>query len=327
MTKTREKVINILIDNSDKYISGEYMSDILGLSRASIWKHIKALKGEGFDIESKAGHGYRLHRKEKRGLSSYEIKHKLKTSYMGQEVYYFDSIDSTNIYANTIANQASEGSVVVSKEQTQGKGRSGKVWVSDNDQGIYFSTILKPSIPISRASFLTQVAGAALATSLERLGVVCQIKWPNDLVLNGRKIAGILTEMRAEIESISYIIVGIGVNIGSKTFEESISTVATSLANEGYQIQDLDLLRAFFIDFEDLYEDFKNRDYTRVLKILKDKSAVLGKEIYLIRDGQKDKVFAENIDEYGNLIVRNELGFLEEVFTGEISVRGLDSYI
>lgn len=327
MTKTREKVINILIDNSDKYISGEYMSDILGLSRASIWKHIKALKGEGFDIESKAGHGYRLHRKEKRGLSSYEIKHKLKTSYMGQEVYYFDSIDSTNIYANTIANQASEGSVVVSKEQTQGKGRSGKVWVSDNDQGIYFSTILKPSIPISRASFLTQVAGAALATSLEKLGVACQIKWPNDLVLNGRKIAGILTEMRAEIESISYIIVGIGVNIGPKTFEESISTVATSLANEGYQIRDLDLLRTFFIDFEDLYEDFKKRDYSRILGILKDKSAVLGKEIYLIRDGQKDKVFAENIDEYGNLIVRNELGFLEEVFTGEISVRGLDSYI
>ena len=133
--------------------------------------------------------------------------------------------------------------------------------------------------------------------------------------------------MRAEIESISYIIVGIGVNIGHKTFEESISTVATSLANEGYQIQDLDLLRAFFIDFEDLYEDFKNKDYTRILGILKDKSAVLGKEIYLIRDGQKDKVFAENIDEYGNLIVRNELGFLEEVFTGEISVRGLDSYI
>ena len=87
MTKTREKVINILIDNSDKYISGEYMSDILGLSRASVWKHIKALKMEGFDIKSKAGHGYRLHRKEKRGLSSYEIKHQLKTSYMGQEVY------------------------------------------------------------------------------------------------------------------------------------------------------------------------------------------------------------------------------------------------
>ena len=125
----------------------------------------------------------------------------------------------------------------------------------------------------------------------------------------------------------SSIIVGIGVNIGPKTFDEAISNVATSLANEGYQIQDLDLLRAFFIDFEDLYEDFKNRDYTRVLKILKDKSAVLGKEIYLIRDGQKDKVFAENIDEYDNLIVRNELGFLEEVFTGEISIRVLDSYI
>ena len=327
MTKTREKVINILIDNSDKYISGEYISDILGLSRASVWKHIKALKTEGFDIESKAGHGYRLDHNKKKGLSSYEIKHKLGTSYMGQEVYYFESIDSTNIYANTIANQAPEGAVVVSKKQTQGKGRSGKIWVSDYDQGIYFSTILKPSIPISRAAFLTQVAGAALATSLEKLGVACQIKWPNDLVLNGRKIAGILTEMRAEIESISYIIVGIGINIGPKTFDGAISNVATSLANEGYQIRDLDLLRTFFIDFEDLYEDFKNKDYTRILGILKDKSAVLGKEIYLIRDGQKDKVFAENIDEYGNLIVRNELGFLEEIFTGEISIRGLDSYI
>lgn len=327
MTKTREKVINILIDNSDKYISGEYISDILGLSRASVWKHIKALKTEGFDIESKAGHGYRLDHNKKKGLSSYEIKHQLKTSYMGQEVYYFESIDSTNIYANTIANQAPEGAVVVSKKQTQGKGRSGKIWVSDYDQGIYFSTILKPSIPISRASFLTQVAGAALATSLEKLGVACQIKWPNDLVLNGRKIAGILTEMRAEIESISYIIVGIGINIGPKTFDGAISNVATSLANEGYQIRDLDLLRTFFIDFEDLYEDFKKRDYSRILGILKDKSAVLGKEIYLIRDGQKDKVFAENIDEYGNLIVRNELGFLEEIFTGEISIRGLDSYI
>ena len=323
----RDEVLEFLRQNQGSFVSGQDMSEACHVSRTAIWKHIKALKGEGFDIESKAGHGYRLHRKEKRGLSSYEIKHKLKTSYMGQEVYYFDSIDSTNIYANTIANQASEGSVVVSKEQTQGKGRSGKVWVSDNDQGIYFSTILKPSIPISRASFLTQVAGAALATSLERLGVACQIKWPNDLVLNGRKIAGILTEMRAEIESISYIIVGIGVNIGPKTFDGAISNVATSLANEGYQIRDLNLLRTFFIDFEDLYEDFKNKDYTRILGILKDKSAVLGKEIYLIRDGQKDKVFAENIDEYGNLIVRNELGFLEEVLTGQIFARGLDYYI
>nr|WP_297394969.1 biotin--[acetyl-CoA-carboxylase] ligase [uncultured Peptostreptococcus sp.] len=327
MTKTREKVINILIDNSDKYISGEYISDILGLSRASIWKHIKALKSEGFDIESKSGHGYRLHEQEKRGMNSYEIKHKLKTSYMGQEVYYFDSIDSTNIYANTIANKVPEGSVVVAKEQTQGKGRSGKVWVSDQDQGIYFSTILKPSIPITRASFLTQVAGAALATSLEKLGIPCQIKWPNDLVLNGKKIAGILTEMRAEIESISYIVVGIGVNVGPKTFDQSIANVATSLANEGYEVSELDLIRGFFLDFEDFYEDFKNKDYRRILDILKDKSAVLGKEIYVIRDGQKEKVFAENIDEYGNLIVRNELGFLEEVFTGEISIRGLDSYI
>lgn len=327
MSKTRERVINILIDNSDTYISGEYISDILGLSRASVWKHIKTLKNEGFNIESKAGHGYRLIENKDKKLSPYEIKHKLDTLYMGQDIYYFDSIDSTNIYANIIANKVDEGAVVISKEQTNGRGRSGKIWVSDNNQGIYFSIILKPDIPISMASFLTQVAGAALITSLEKLGVSCQIKWPNDLVLNGKKIAGILTEMRAEIESILYIIVGIGINIGHKIFEDSISNVATSLANEGYEIRELDLLRTFFIDFENLYEDFKHKNYDKILRILKDRSAVLGEEIFIIREGQKEKVFAENIDEYGNLIIRNNLGFLEKIFTGEISIRGLDSYI
>lgn len=327
MSKTRERVINILIDNSDTYISGEYISDILGLSRASVWKHIKTLKNEGFNIESKAGHGYRLIENKDKKLGPYEIKHKLDTLYMGQDIYYFDSIDSTNIYANIIANKVDEGAVVISKEQTNGRGRSGKIWVSDNNQGIYFSIILKPDIPISMASFLTQVAGAALITSLEKLGVSCQIKWPNDLVLNGKKIAGILTEMRAEIESISYIIVGIGINIGHKIFEDSISNVATSLANEGYEIRELDLLRTFFIDFENLYKDFKHKNYDKILRILKDRSAVLGKEIFIIREGQKEMVFAENIDEYGNLIIRNNLGFLEKIFTGEISIRGLDSYI
>nr|WP_314278554.1 biotin--[acetyl-CoA-carboxylase] ligase [uncultured Peptostreptococcus sp.] len=327
MSKTRERVINILIDNSDTYISGEYISDILGLSRASVWKHIKTLKNEGFNIESKAGHGYRLIENKDKKLGPYEIKHKLDTLYMGQDIYYFDSIDSTNIYANIIANKVDEGAVVISKEQTKGRGRSGKIWVSDDNQGIYFSIILKPDIPISMASFLTQVAGAALITSLEKLGVSCQIKWPNDIVLNGKKIAGILTEMRAEIESISYIIVGIGINIGHKIFEDSISNVATSLANEGYEIRELDILRTFFIDFENLYEDFKHKNHDKILRILKDRSAVLGKEIFIIREGQKEMVFAENIDEYGNLIIRNNLGFLEKIFTGEISIRGLDSYI
>lgn len=328
MKNTKEHIIDILIENKGRYISGEDISEKLGISRASIWKGIQALKKEGYDIDSKSGAGYTLIGKiEEQAMSPYEIKHKLNTKYIAQNIHYFESIDSTNIQASKISDKSSEGTVIIADAQTDGKGRTGKKWLSKQNAGIYFSIILKPDIPLFKASFLTQVTGAVIAETLGSLNIPCEIKWPNDIVINHKKIAGILTEMNAEIDRINYIIVGIGININANKFDDELSKTASSIENEGYIIDKIEFLRKFFELFETCYENFKNDDNKQVLKTLREKSAVLGKEIYVIKKGEKEICFAENIDDNGNLVVRNQFGLNETIFTGEISIRGLESYI
>lgn len=324
---SKEQVLDILADNTDKHISGEAISQKLGVSRASIWKHINSLKKEGFEIESKTGIGYILTGKTDDSLTSYEIKRDLKTEFIGQQIEYFKSIDSTNIFAKSLALKSDEGSVIIADEQLSGRGRTGREWISKKDEGIYFSIILKPEIPIMKASFLTQVAGAAMVSSLKKIGVESLIKWPNDIIIDGKKIAGILTEMSAEIDQISYIIVGIGVNLYNENFDELIESKATSLKKEGYLVDKKEFLQTFFTEFENLYKNFLCGENELTLSILRENSAVLNKNVYIIDKNEKIKVYVREIDENGNLLVENENGKVETIFTGEISIRGLDSYI
>lgn len=324
---SKEQVLDILIENMDIHISGESISQQLGISRASVWKHINSLKKEGFEIESKSGIGYILLGKTDSSLTSYEIKRGLETEFIGQNIEYFKSIDSTNTFAKNIAPKSDEGMVIISDEQSSGKGRVGREWISKENEGIYFSIILKPDIDIMNASFLTQVAGAAMVSSLEKMGVESTIKWPNDIIVNGKKISGILTEMSAEIDQISYIVVGIGVNLYNQSFEEEIESKATSLKKEGYDIDKKEFLQKFFLEFEDLYKEFLSGDKESTISILRKKSAVLDKEVYIIDRTGKIKVYARDIDENGNLLVEKENGSIETIFTGEISIRGLESYI
>lgn len=324
---SKEQVLDILIENMDIHISGESISQQLGISRASVWKHINSLKKEGFEIESKSGIGYILLGKTDSSLTSYEIKRGLETEFIGQNIEYFKSIDSTNTFAKNIAPKSDEGMVIISDEQISGKGRVGREWISKENEGIYFSIILKPDIDIMNASFLTQVAGAAMVSSLEKMGVESTIKWPNDIIVNGKKISGILTEMSAEIDQISYIVVGIGVNLYNQSFEEEIESKATSLKKEGYDIDKKEFLQRFFLEFEDLYKEFLSGDKESTISILREKSAVLDKEVYIIDRTGKTKVYARDIDENGNLLVEKENGSIETIFTGEISIRGLESYI
>lgn len=324
---SKEQVLDILIENMDIHISGESISQQLGISRASVWKHINSLKKEGFEIESKSGIGYILLGKTDSSLTSYEIKRGLETEFIGQNIEYFKSIDSTNTFAKNIAPKSDEGMVIISDEQSSGKGRVGREWISKENEGIYFSIILKPDIDIMNASFLTQVAGAAMVSSLEKMGVESTIKWPNDIIVNEKKISGILTEMSAEIDQISYIVVGIGVNLYNQSFEEEIESKATSLKKEGYDIDKKEFLQRFFLEFEDLYKEFLSGDKESTISILREKSAVLDKEVYIIDRTGKTKVYARDIDENGNLLVEKENGSIETIFTGEISIRGLESYI
>lgn len=327
MKSTKERIIDVLMDNHGTYTSGESISNSLNISRASVWKHIKSLKKEGYEIESKSSQGYKLTGKLDNANPSYEIGHKLSTNYIGQKIEYFHTIDSTNTYATKIANQSNEGTVVISDEQTKGRGRIGRTWVSEQEKGLYFSVILKPDMALVEAPFLTQVAAAALVITFEELGVSTGIKWPNDIILNGKKVSGILTEMSAEIDRISHIIVGIGINLSKNNFEDTLKNTATSFSNEGIKIDKIEFLRRFFPNLEYLYEKFKSGDKDDCLNVLRTRSAVLGKEVYKIKEGQKTRVKALDIDDGGNLIVQDDKGKIETIFTGEISIRGLDSYI
>ena len=323
----RERVMDILQDNSDTYMSGESISENLEISRASVWKHISSLKKEGYEIESKAGTGYRLVGKSVDRLTAYDVKKGLETGFIGQNFEYFETIDSTNTYAGKCAENSPEGTVIAAGEQTAGRGRTGRKWISKSSEGIYFSLILKPEIPVMRASFLTQVAGGALVEAFEEIDIPVKIKWPNDIILNGRKICGILTEMKAEIDRISYVVVGIGINLIAEEFDEELEKKATSLAKEGYRVDTAEILRKFFEIFERRYIQFINGDSEEILKTLREKSAVIGREIYVVTSKSRTKVYAEDIDDRGNLIVREDDGTLKTVYTGEISIRGLDSYI
>ena len=324
---TKEKVMDILSECGEKHISGEEISEKLGISRASVWKHINNLKKEGFDIESRSGTGYRLRGKTGDNLTPYEIKKNLDTKFIGQNIEYFETIDSTNIYAGKVAGKSKEGTVIISDEQTAGKGRTGRKWVSKQKEGIYFSLILKPEIPLIKASFLTQVAGAALTAAFEKMGVDVTIKWPNDIILNGKKIAGILTEMQAEIDRIFYIVVGIGINLYNENFDEEIIHKATSVLKEGHRIEREELLKNFFEEFEKMYVAFLEGDNREVLKKLREKSAVIGREIYVVNGDDRRKAEAKDIDDDGNLVVEFEDGKVETIFTGEVSIRGMESYI
>ena len=239
----RDKIIETILDSKDEFISGEELSKKLGISRAAIWKHMKALKEEGYNIESVNRKGYRLIEDPEDLLTYQNISHKLETKIMGNNIVHFETIDSTNDYAKKVASQEPEGTVIISEEQTKGKGRIGRQWHSKSKEGIWMSIILKPNMIPQKAPFITLIAGASIAKVLNDLGVQANIKWPNDIIINNKKVAGILTELSAEIDRINYIILGIGINVKTMEFSQEISEIATSLYKEGHKISRVDIIR------------------------------------------------------------------------------------
>ena len=326
-------IIKLGIDNKrieiDKegYISGEAIADYLGVSRVSVWKAINSLEEEGYVIHKRRNKGYRIESSKNLSSFKYRVKSNMKTDFVGDNLIYLETVDSTNTYLSKIAHDVSEGSVVISRKQTKGKGRVGRVWES-NEGGIYISILLKPRIELNKVGFITQIAGASIIKVLKELGIDSLIKWPNDIILNNKKIAGILTELNAEIDGLNYVIVGIGINHIQRNFDEEISEKATSILNEGYDIEAETLVSKFLEIFEKLYKSYLDGDKTEVLSIIRDNSAVLGREIYLISD-KRNFVRVLDIDDEGRLEVKFLDGSqrIEKIFTGEVSLRGKDRYI
>lgn len=261
-------------------------------------------------------------------LKEENITNLLNTDFIGKKIIYFDSIDSTNTYAKSIGNESEDGTVIISEEQTNGRGRVGRLWHSKKYEGIWMSIILKPDINTIEAPFITLIVGASVVRALNKLGIESYIKWPNDLIINGKKICGILTELSAEVDKVNYVVAGIGINVKSMEFDDEISNVATSIYKEGYKVTRVDIVKNILEEFESLYKDYiYNGKKESTLSICRDKSAVIGKKVYAIKGNDKDYVECLDINEEGNLLVKCENGEIREIISGEISIRGKHGYV
>lgn len=324
----KNKILNILKE-SDDFISGQKISDKLNITRAAVWKYINAFKEEGYEIESISRRGYKL-------ISSpdilpyEEIEKYLNTDFIGRDTRYFDSIDSTNKKAKELALDAKEGTVVISEEQIGGKGRLGRTWISPKNKGIWMSIVLKPSIEPSKVSKVTQIGAIAVVKALENMGIKSQIKWPNDILVNGKKICGILTEMSGELNMIDYIIMGIGINVNldEKDIPNDLKHKATSIKiEEGKYIDRKKLTANILNTFEKYYIDFKkDGELGEIIDILRESSILIGKTVRIITRGETRFGKVIDINKDGELQVEFETG-IENIYSGEVSVRGIDGYI
>jgi BirA family biotin operon repressor/biotin-[acetyl-CoA-carboxylase] ligase len=322
----KEEILNLLRGSFGSFVSGQEISEKLGVSRTAIWKYINHLKEDGYEIESISKKGYRL-LVAANILTEEEIHPLLNTKEIGKKILHFDTIDSTNSKAKELANNGEEhGTIVVSEEQTLGRGRMGRSFVSPKGKGIWMSIILRPDIDPLRISLITQIAAAAVNTALTQFGVDSKIKWPNDIILKGKKVCGILTEMSGELTKINYVVLGIGLNanIDCDDFTEEIKEIATSLKIQFERDFDRKALMASVINnFEALYDEFEKKDdISNTIKICKDKSILIGKNIKVIQRNMEIKAKVLDINEEGLLVVEYEDGTIKSLISGEISIRG-----
>ena len=324
----KAEILTILKD-TDGYVSGQELCERFGVSRTAVWKAMNQLKKEGYEIESVQNKGYHLV-KTPDILSKNELVSIRKTKWVGTEICYFDVTDSTNTQAKSLGEgDAPNGTLVVAGKQESGRGRRGRSFESPAGTGIFMTLLLRPEIEPQNASMLTLVSALAVAKGIEHMvDLPVQIKWPNDIVINGKKVCGILTDMSAQMEYVNYIVIGIGINVGNEEFPEEIKDVATSIYLEsGKHVN-----RAMLI--EKIWEEFE--DYSELYEKTQDLSSLVKEyDSYLVNRGQKVRVLdskepyegkAMGITDRGELIV-DTWEARRLVSAGEVSVRGVYGYV
>ncbi|HEX3022535.1 MAG TPA: biotin--[acetyl-CoA-carboxylase] ligase [Lachnospiraceae bacterium] len=310
-------------------ISGQQLCKELGVSRTAVWKVMNRLKEEGYQIDSISNKGYRLI-SQPDVITKEAILSKVDTRRIARKVKFFDEVGSTNTVAKQFAEeQDSDGLLIVAEQQTQGKGRRGRNWDSPKGTGIFMSLILKPVLEPSNASMLTLVAALAVNEGIRKYtGLESFIKWPNDIVVNGKKVCGILTEMSTEVDYINHIVVGIGINVNMRDFPAEIQHIASSLALEsGHQIHRAELIAMIMEQFEHYYEQFlETKDLSNFMDHYNRMLINVNREVQIITTEESYLAYALGINEHGHLLVRNNEGNISQIYAGEVSVRGLYGY-
>lgn len=324
----KTKILTALREAED-YVSGQQLCEQFGVSRTAVWKVMNQLKEAGYQIKSVQNKGYKL-LEAPDILSEDELKSLRKTEWAGKDTFYFPVIDSTNSKAKQLAEQGyPHGTLVVADKQEAGRGRRGRSWSSPAGINVYMTLLLKPEIEIAHASMLTLVAALAVSKALEKqTGIKTAIKWPNDIVLNGKKVCGILTELSVQIDYIDYIVIGIGINVHNENFPEEIASTATSLCLEtGKHYSRAAVIEDVLEYFEKYYEIYlRTQDLSELVEIYNEELVNRGKGVRILDPKEPFEGVALGINDKGELLVETE-GEVRKVVSGEVSVRGIYGYV
>ena len=320
-----EEILRLLREHPSASLSGEEISHRLKVSRTAIWKRVKRLRSLGYEIEASTRSGYRLVRSPDL-LSPSELKPILNTEWMGKKIHYFHTIDSTNSMAYQLALEgAHEGEVVIAESQKKGRGRLGRDWFSPPSLNLYLSVILRPQIPPQQASLITLMAAVATAEAIQKVScLVPLIKWPNDILVKGRKVAGLLNEIHSETDRIHFVILGIGVNLNmeGEMFPKEIRTKATSLKSEmGQSISRKAFLSCLLQELERWYAIFLEEGGPPVLKVWRDRAQIEGREVEVSSFGETLVGTAVDVDSDGALILETKDGGRKRVVAGDIEYK------
>lgn len=318
-----------MLRETESYVSGQELCNKFGVSRTAIWKVVNQLKEAGYGIEAVQNKGYRLLSAPDR-MDKVELESIRATEWAGCEIYYYDCIDSTNTKAKELAESGHpSGTLVVSDQQTAGKGRRGRAWDSLPGTGIYMTLMIKPEINPNNASMLTLVAAMAVANAISKIAETqALIKWPNDVVINGKKICGILTEMSAQFDYINNIVIGIGINVHNQDFPDELKDTASSLFLAcGRRIRRAELIEAFLEEFERIYAIYLATEDMEGLQKEYDKLLVnKGRQVQVLDPKEPFEGKAMGITKRGELIV-DTWESRKLVSSGEVSVRGIYGYV
>jgi len=325
VSQTKVKTLKTLLQHQHHYVSGQALCEKLGCSRTAIWKQINELRKEGYTINSVQNKGYKLIAMPSK-LIKEMIDMILKTDCFGRHLTYYDTISSTQKIAHHLAEDgAVEGTLVIADEQTGGRGRLGRAWHSPKGTGVWMSCILRPTLDMERIPQLTLVAAVAIVRAIKQVsGVRCGIKWPNDILYDGKKLVGILTELQAEVGSVQAVIIGMGINVNSdaESIPDELRSIATSLKIISGEAQSREhLIAAIMLEFEMLYRMYLEEGFSVIKQLWESHALSIGQPIRArLADGKVLCGTALGINDEGVLLIKDDQEMIHHIYSADITM-------
>ncbi|MFP5113379.1 biotin--[acetyl-CoA-carboxylase] ligase [Bacillaceae bacterium C204] len=323
-SEIRKELLDAFTNAGDDFLSGQHLADLIGCSRTAVWKHIEELRKEGFELDAVRNKGYRILKTPEK-ITADEIRFGLTTKFMGRNIHYEESVESTQKIAHRFASEdASEGTVIIAEEQLSGRGRMARKWHSPKYTGIWMSMILRPNIPLSKAPQLTLLTAVAIVQAFEEMtDLIPEIKWPNDILINGKKVTGILTELQAEADRIHSIIIGVGINVNQKKddFPLELQEIATSLYIEKKEtVSRAELIRSIFMHFEKLYTLYLQQGFLPIKLLWEGYASSIGKYIKARTLTNTIEGKAIGITDDGVLKLEDQSGCIHHIYSADIEL-------